>query len=97
VIEAYDSYHSGSEEYNNRAAGKAKNSNSLTSGILGAAGAGDAMPTAEDLDGWNPGWDDPVALPDATEDDAGGENNYGIDNDGPFGPTPHPCKGRMMC
>ncbi len=32
-----------------------------------------------------------------TEESGSGENKYGIDPDGPYGPRPHPCQGKLMC
>lgn len=78
VIEAFDSYEDGSLPYNNVDVG-GKNSNAFASGVLSAAGAGEALPSSGDLEGWNPGWSDPIDLPDATANDAeAGDTNAWI-------------------
>jgi RHS repeat-associated protein len=67
VIQAFDSYTNGAK-YEARPESGEYNSNSLASGTLKAAGS-DQSPTTGDLTGYNPGWDQPVPLPDATADD----------------------------
>ena len=66
VLQAYESYESGSLPYSPIDV-RGKNSNAFASGILKAAGA--TVPDTSELDGFNPGFDDPVELPDATRDD----------------------------
>ena len=73
VIEAFDSYVDGSLPYNNVDVG-GKNSNAFASGVLDAAGAGQSKPRSRDLNGWNPGWSDPIDLPDARENDTAERN-----------------------
>jgi len=68
VIEAFDSYQNNVpyEALPDSGTGEG-NSNSLASGILDAAGTEqNDKPDTDDLDRYNPGWEDPVRLPDAT-------------------------------
>jgi RHS repeat-associated protein len=62
VIAAWDSYADGSAHYHGSGWGSSKNSNSLASGVLDAAGAGDAKPSGWELEGINSGWNNPVEL-----------------------------------
>jgi RHS repeat-associated protein len=68
VIEAFDSYQNNQPYAILPGAGEF-NSNSLTSGLLTAGGA-EQIPDRGALDRFNPGWDTPVPLPDATADDS---------------------------
>ena len=40
---------------------------------------------------------DPEDLEDDGESGNGGPNEYGVDPDGPYGPIPHPCAGKLLC
>lgn len=59
LFEAYDSYQQDSRPYDALARGDGYNSNSLTSGLLNAAG----QPKVPNLPGWQPGGDKPIPLP----------------------------------
>ncbi|MFZ5803217.1 MAG: RHS repeat domain-containing protein [Acidobacteriota bacterium] len=67
VLDAFGKYQN-DQHYNAQDVG-GKNSNSLVSGILDAAGAKEAKPSSSELEGWVPGWNDPVKLPDVTKND----------------------------
>ena len=69
IIEAFDSYQNNLPYEAMPEAGEF-NSNSLARGILEAAGTDpNQIPDRSDLDRYNPGWDTPVPLPDATAND----------------------------
>lgn len=70
VVEAFDSYDDGSLRYDATDADfHGRNSNAAVSGVLKAAGAGDLVPPDNVVEGYQPGLDDPIPLPDATEND----------------------------
>ena len=76
VIEAFDSYNNDAEYDSVPYMSDGFNSNSLASGILTAAGAETTMPTDEQLDGANPGWNQPVTLPNATANDKNEDKSH---------------------
>jgi RHS repeat-associated protein len=73
VIEAFLSYRNDSLKYKAADSGSRKNSNSFASGVLDAAGvSSDSKPSRWQLSRGNPGWSEPIKLPDATLNDGGG-------------------------
>jgi RHS repeat-associated protein len=72
VIEAFLSYDNNSLKYQAADTSGGKNSNAFTRGVLKAAGADSKLPSKWELDYINAGWTDPIGLPDATMNDAGG-------------------------
>ncbi len=69
VLDSFFAYEDGSLIYNPLDSSGGKNSNALASGVLKAAGAGDALPKPSNVPGFNPGLGDPIELPSTTKQD----------------------------